>query len=115
MLENCSFSNGKYGKVYDIDGNEVRDIVKTGDIFVVFNSSNQIELKYTIIVYGDINGDGEIDVFDLIYMRRHLLDISQLSGAYAEAADTSRGNDGIDVYDLIYLRRQLLDIAYITQ
>lgn len=115
VLENCSFSNGKYGKVYDIDGNEVRDIVKTGDIFVVFNSSNQIELKYTIIVYGDINGDGKIDVFDLIYMRRHLLDISQLSGAYAEAADTSRGNDGIDVYDLIYLRRQLLDIAYITQ
>jgi hypothetical protein len=115
VLNGINFTGGTYGKVLNADGSENSGIVGTGNQLVIYNSSGSQVAQYTFVIYGDLNGDGKIDVYDLIYMRRHLLGISQLQGAYYTAADTNRGNDGVDVYDLIYLRRHLLDIAYISQ
>ena len=115
VLGSISFTGGAYGKILNADGSENSGIVGTGNQLAIYNSSGSQIAEYTFVIYGDLNGDGQIDVYDLIYMRRHLLGISQLQGAYYAAADTNRGNDGVDVYDLIYLRRHLLDIAYISQ
>lgn len=115
VLSKISYTNGAYGKVLNADGSENQGTVATGSQLVVYQSDGKELSRYTFVIYGDLNGDGVVDVYDLIYMRRHLLDISKLTGAYAQAADTNRGNDGIDVYDLIYLRRHLLDIEYIKQ
>ncbi len=46
--------------------------------------------QYDVVIYGDINGDGKISVVDLVMMQKQILGTSQLSGAYAAAADISR-------------------------
>jgi len=101
-------------EVIDSDGNEKSGLMKTGDIVRILDESGNLADSKTVIIYGDINGDGEVDIMDLIYLRRHLLNIEAISGNGAKAADISRA-DGIDIMDLIYLRRDLLGIDRINQ
>lgn len=106
---------GATARIIDRNGNENNGTVGTGSCLVICNSAGQEIQRYTFIIYGDMNGDGKIDIYDLIKMRQHLLGIKSLDGVYVKAADTNRKNDGINIYDLIYLRRHLLGISYISQ
>lgn len=108
-------SNGGYAKVLASDGTQKSGSIATGDRVVIYSQDGTVQLSYDVVIYGDLDGNGLINVYDLIYIRRHMLDIQKLDGVYYEAADTSRRGGDIDAYDLIYLRRHLLDIAYIEQ
>ena len=48
--------------------------------------------KYTVVVLGDINGDGEVLATDALQILKNSTNISNLSGAYLKAADLD--NDG---------------------
>ena len=65
---------------------------------------------YTIIVKGDPNGDGNVNVTDYIVIKRHILNIGKLEGASLKAADTD-GNGRIDSTDYISIKRHLLNIS----
>lgn len=108
-------SNGAYAKVLSSDGSLKSGSIATGDMVVIYNSDGTTKKIYDVVIYGDLDGNGQINVYDLIHLRRHMLDIAKLEDAYYEAADTSRRGGDIDAYDLIYMRRHLLDIAYIEQ
>ena len=69
---------------------------------------------YTIIIYGDVNSDGKISSLDLLYVRRHLLELVTLDGAPMQAADV-KGGDGITSLDLLYIKRHILEIGTIDQ
>ena len=71
--------------------------------------------QYDVVIYGDINGDREkISVVDLVMMQKQILGTSQLSGAYAAAADISR--DGkVSVKDLVLLQKHIINAAQIEQ
>lgn len=72
------------------------------------------EHSIPIIVFGDVSGDGDVSAIDLLYIRRHLLDISELSGAALTAADVKSDGE-ITALDLLYVKRHILDIAVIVQ
>ena len=56
-------------------------------------------------IYGDLNGDGEIDLADLMLLRRHLAGWTGL-GINLDAADINDDGD-VDLADLMLLRRRL--------
>lgn len=59
-----------------------------------------------IVVYGDLNGDGAVDAFDLFNSNRMLNDLINLSGSYFTAADMD--DDGsVSLSDYICLRNEL--------
>ena len=65
-------------------------------------------------MYGDVNGDGKITSLDMLYIKRHVLNIRILKDANLEAADTNK--DGkITSLDMLYIKRHILDIKYIQQ
>lgn len=72
------------------------------------------EHSIPIVVFGDVSGDGDVSAIDLLYIRRHLLDISELSGAALTAADVKSDGE-ITALDLLYVKRHILDIAVIVQ
>lgn len=115
VLNSVKCFGGATAKILKPDGSENTGVVGTGNRLVIYNASGKEIQSYTFIVYGDMNGDGKIDIYDLIKMRQHLLNIRHLDGVYQKAADTNRKNDGIDIYDLIKLRQHLLNISYIRQ
>lgn len=70
---------------------------------------------YTIVIYGDLTGDGEVDSADLLRMRQQLLGKVTLSGAYFEAAHVYNTSGSVDSSDLLRLRQHLLGKTFINQ
>lgn len=64
------------------------------------------DTKYdiTIVVKGDINGDGKAELIDIIKMNKHRLNKSQLEGAYLQAADVN-GDGKVNLFDIVKLNK----------
>ncbi len=71
--------------------------------------------EYTIVLYGDLTGDGDVDSADLLRMRQQLLGKVSLSGEYLEAAHVYNTSGKVDSADLLQLRRHLLGKNQINQ
>ena len=86
----------------------------TGDVVQLYNSSGKLAQSFTVILYGDLNGDGKISLVDLLQLQKHLLGASTVKGASLTAADTSR--DGkVTILDLLQLQKHLLGASTIAQ
>ncbi len=70
---------------------------------------------YTIVIYGDLTGDGNINSADLLRMRQYLLGQVNLSGAYLESARLVNVSGNINSADLLRLRQYLLGQKGINQ
>lgn len=114
VLNNISFANGCYGKIYRADNSERIDSVATGDKLVIYKADGSIFDELYIAIYGDVNGDGNITSMDMLYVKRHVLGIRNLSDAYYKAADANRDGQ-ISSMDMLYVKRHVLDIRYIEQ
>lgn len=55
---------------------------------------------------GDVNSDDDVDITDLVILRRHLAEIDSLTGKNLLAADLNH-DDSVDITDLIILRKFL--------
>jgi len=84
----------------------------TGDKITII--ANNTTKTYTVIIYGDINGDSEINILDLAKVQKHLLKKSSLSGAYSKAADIDK-NGSITILDLAKVQKHLLKKSNISQ
>lgn len=82
-----------------------KGVIATGDVVSVTSGTETKE--YQVIIYGDINGNGEIDNIDFIRIKKHLLNTITLSGSYKEAADVNK-NGEIDNIDFIRIKKYLL-------
>lgn len=58
---------------------------------------------------GDVNGDGKINVLDVLKIQRHILGLETLSGSAATAGDVN-GNGKLDVLDVLLLQKKILGI-----
>ena len=86
----------------------------TGDVVQLYNSSGKLAQSFTVILYGDLNGDGKISLVDLLQLQKHLLGASTAKGASLTAADTSK--DGkVTILDLLQLQKHLLGASTIAQ
>ncbi|MBQ4514135.1 MAG: Ig-like domain-containing protein [Anaerolineaceae bacterium] len=107
---------------YDVNGEIIKlkfavlQNAKKGDalVTVICNKiSDNKELKYIpviesgkvdVIIPGDLNGDGDVDIFDVIRLRRYL--VKEPVELFANP-DLNRDGD-VDIFDVIRLRRFLV-------
>lgn len=106
--------NGTYSKVLNKNGNEKDGTVGTGDILITYNSSGNEISRYEIVIYGDVNGDGEVDLFDFALIKRAILGISEPSGIYWKAADCNKDGE-LDLFDFAVVKRYILGVGNISQ
>lgn len=76
--------------------------------------TNNGEADYTIVIYGDNNGDGEIDIIDLLKVQKNLLGASKLEGAYLKASDVNKDGE-VDIIDLLKIQKHILNVSMIEQ
>ena len=92
---------------YKIYRNEIElkqdDIIATGDILTTEAGDN-----YIIIVPGDINKDGQVNLKDFIKMRIYLLLENNLDDIEMLAADCNNDNQKVGVKDYIRIRLIIL-------
>jgi beta-N-acetylglucosaminidase len=82
------------------------DKIGTGYKVIINDGTNKYES--TVVIYGDINGDGSVNAIDLLYMRKYLLNTQELNGANLQAAKIAKGSS-VGAPDLLYLRKYLFD------
>lgn len=97
-------SNLNSVSIKDKDGNAKTGNFKTGDLVTISNSKDT--KKYTVVIYGDINGNGVIDKDDCLEILRNLKGYANLKGSFKEAADTDH-NGIIDKDDCLEILRHL--------
>lgn len=100
-------------KIYDLDNKEVTSgSVGTGYkvIITVLEESKTFE----VVIYGDTNGDAQIDILDLLRIQKHILKASTLTGAEAKASDVSK-DEIIDILDLLKVQKHILGVSDIIQ
>ncbi len=105
-------SNGTV-EVYDSSSKEKSGVMATGDV-VKISQNGEVKLTYTVVIYGDTNGDGKVTTVDLLVGQRHILNVAVLNGAKLEACDINRDGRASTV-DLLAGQRHILGITLITQ
>ena len=83
--------------IKDKDGNsKTSGVFKTGDKIIISNSKDSIELP--VVIYGDVNGDGVINIFDATNTLSEYYGYIKLSGVNKIASDVNK--DGkINIFD----------------
>lgn len=115
FLSGITVKNGSL-KLVTSSGGSVSDsaVMATGMKLQVLNGSKQVYKTYTIIIYGDANGDGEITARDMLALKRHILEITALTGSGLTAADVN--NDGsVTARDMLEIKRDILNIKSLEQ
>ena len=95
-------------KFIDNTGKELEnsDIIRTGSKVII--STGDESQEYTIVVYGDINGDGKITMSDLVKSANYLIDETIISeDCYKEAIDVTKDGN-IRMSDIIKLSNILI-------
>ena len=114
-LKLMKVTNGT-GAFCNKSGEKKSGTLVTGDILRIFdNAGKVVKNEYSVIIFGDVSGDGAIDALDLVYMKRHLWNVSKLSGVYKLAADVSHTGGDVLPLDLVYLKRHVWNISEIVQ
>ncbi len=90
-------------------------IIGTGDILRIHDSNGALYMSKNIVIYGDVNGDGKIDIYDFAYIRKLIIKKTGLSGIFLEAADIHKENKGVDIYDFAVMRRYIIKGTAIEQ
>ena len=71
---------------------------------------------YTIIVYGDVNGDSKVTSADYIAIKNHIMDAKKLNNDEQKCADAADGHDGkVTSADYIAIKNHIMDVKKITQ
>ena len=113
LLAGLSSSNTV--KILDASGNEKSGTVVTGDSVAVYDAGGNMLASTKVVIYGDINGDGKINVLDMIKLNRHITGKGTLTSVYLEAADANRRGDGATVLDMIILNNHITGKKTINQ
>ena len=125
-LELGMSSNALIDKIKNVNSNATISIVNktgapkggnhlsTGDKMLI--TLNDETKSYEVIIYGDVSGDGEITVLDLLRVQKHILGSAVLDkgDTYYKAADVS-GDGEITVLDLLRVQKHILGSSRISQ
>lgn len=109
-LKNNIETNGKI-KIYDAAGREITDETeksKTGMKLEIYTASEKAE--YTLVMMGDINGDGKVDGIDLLKLARYIVELdTNIKGEYLFASNVYP-DERVNDIDLLKLARVLVEL-----
>jgi len=88
------------------DEEKTDEVLVTGDKVTI--TSGDETKTFTVVIYGDLNGDGIINSGDLFKLRQHLINPETLKDAFKIAANITKTDDVINSGDLFKLRQHLM-------
>lgn len=107
---------GGYAQVKTAGGSTKQNsaVVATGDTVTIYRNDGTQYAKWTVLLYGDVNGDGAISNSDRIKIRNHILGTNKLTGVYFTAGDVNKDGQ-VSNADRIKVRNHILGTTPITQ
>ena len=116
FLTNMGLGTGMTASLFNVEGTakESGTAMMNGDTIKVFGEGDKLVFQGTVLLYGDVNGDGISDIFDMMKVRNHILTTGVLSGNAIDAADCNH-DDEIDIFDMMKIRNLILGTGTIIQ
>lgn len=107
---------GGYAQVKTAGGSTKQNsaVVATGDTVSIYYDNGTQYAKWTVVLYGDVNGDGKVDNIDRVKIRNYVLGTSKLSGAMVVAADVNKDGQ-VNNIDRVKVRNHVLGTSIINQ
>ena len=94
-------------QLYKQDGSAYTGGMVSSGMTIRLVSGRVVTDTLRLSVLGDVNGDGEIDIDDILYIRADIVDTYSLKAWQSPAADVSR--DGtVDINDTLYIRAHII-------
>lgn len=106
---------GATGKLLSHSQEDNVTVAGSGNILRITGSDGEKVKDYSILIYGDVNGDGSITIKDLLRMKKHILGDVELEEIYVKAGDVDKKDDGITIKDLLRLKKYILGDSVIDQ
>lgn len=88
--------------------------VGTGTSVEIYVDGKKTE-EYTLVIFGDINGDGRANSTDIAFLRAHILRINPIECKYILKAADINGDGRANSTDIALLRAHILRISPINQ
>ena len=86
--------------------------IATGDkVNIIIGTENK---TFDVVIFGDVNGDGEIFASDYVKIKNHIMEVKKLEGIYAIAADVNHDNN-IYASDYVKIKNYIMNGTKITQ
>lgn len=89
--------------------------IGTGSKLILKNELEEVVYEYTFIIYGDINGDGEINSLDVLILQKHILEIKEITGIFLKSANTSKNGELPSSLDVLKIQKHILETKLIEQ
>ena len=106
----AGLAGGSY-TVTDANGAALSSGALVGTGAVVTRTAAGETVRYTVVVRGDVNGDGRQTATDYLRTKRAVLKIEAPEGVYYEAAACFDGRDGLTAADYLSMKRAILGLA----
>ena len=86
------------------------DFVGTGSKLIVKNSENIEIYRYVFVVYGDLNGDGEINSLDVLVVQKYILELKTMTGVFLKAGNINKNGSLPSALDVLKIQKHILEI-----
>ena len=106
MLANLAVAGGTV-QITAADGVTAVTNVGTGTLVKVYDEAGVLCDVYTVVIYGDVNGDGVIDDLDFLRILKTVMGYSEQTGVYAISADINR-NGMVDDIDFLRMLKYVM-------
>lgn len=80
---------------------------------VTIQSGNTVE-TYSIVIYGDVDGNGRITAVDYVLVKNHIMGTNRLSGAASKSADVNR-DGSISAVDYVNIKNYIMGTNNVIQ
>ncbi len=114
FLSKTGLANGTI-QIFTASGSsKTSGTMKTGDVVKIYRTDGTEFASYTVVIWGDVNGDGSISLADLLKVKRLVVGAAGLNGWYYTAGDIN-GDGSVGLADLLRLKQHIVGKKRITQ
>lgn len=109
-------SNSKGVSVVNASGKTITGSNKlgTGSVITVTDLDGKTKYNYTVIMYGDVNGDGMINSADYIVIKNYIMGKVKLSSSALKGADPDRSGS-VNSADYVMIKNYIMGRVTISQ
>lgn len=91
------------------------ELICTGDYVTVYDANGYLYEQYQLILYGDVNGDGKVNLYDFALIKNKIVKNTGLSGIFLMAADVNNASSDVNLYDFATIKNYIVRGTAIEQ
>ena len=93
---------------------ESNEIIGTGTTVNIKDGDGNIVATYTVVIYGDVTGDGKISPADYVRVKNKIIGNEKVEGCFETASDVT-GDSNISPADYVKIKNHILKVENIIQ